>query len=71
MNQAQAPPSGTVTFLITDVVGSTAIWDQEPEQMKRLLERSFALTRRCLGEHHGFEFKSVGDGLYAAFASVE
>lgn len=57
--------------MITDVVGSTAIWDQEPEQMKRLLERSFALTRRCLGEHHGFEFKSVGDGLYAAFASVE
>ncbi len=65
------PPSGTVTFLITDVVGSTSIWDHDPDQMKRLLERSFALTRRCLKEHHGFEFKCVGDGVYASFGLVE
>ena len=46
------PPSGTVTFLLTDLEGSTRMWEQDPEAMKaamvrhdEILEKTFAETR--------------------------
>src|SRR5215216_5820577 len=61
-------PSGTVTFLFTDIEGSTALWEQRPEAMRVALARHDALVRAAIGEHHGHVVKTTGDGFHAAFA---
>jgi class 3 adenylate cyclase len=63
-------PSGVVTFLFTDLVGSTELLDQlGDDDADGLRRRHFALLRQTLGDHQGQEVKSLGDGLMAAFAS--
>src|SRR3954453_3938212 len=61
-------PSGTVTFLLTDVEGSTALWEEAPEAMRAALARHDALLRAAIGEHGGQVVKTTGDGFHAAFA---
>ncbi len=61
-------PTGTVTFLFTDIEGSTTRWEQHPEAMRAALARHDALLRAVLTAHGGFVFKMVGDAVYAAFA---
>jgi predicted ATPase/DNA-binding SARP family transcriptional activator len=68
---APAPlPTGAVTFLFTDIEGSTARW----EENARAMEAAQATSRRLIGAavdlHHGVVFKVVGDGMYAAFESA-
>jgi predicted ATPase/class 3 adenylate cyclase len=63
------PPTGTVTFLFTDVVGSTHRWDAEPETMKQALVRHDAIVREAIERHGGHIFKTVGDAFHAAFAT--
>ncbi len=63
-------PSGTVTFLLTDIEGSTALWEREPEPMRRAVARHDALLRQAIAAHHGQVFRSTGDGLCAAFATA-
>ena len=46
-------PSGTVTFLLTDVEGSTALWEEAPEAMRAALARHDALFRAAVHEHGG------------------
>jgi class 3 adenylate cyclase len=62
------PPTGTVTFLFTDIEGSTRRWDTEPNAMKHALARHDAILRDCIERHGGYVFKTVGDAFYAAFA---
>ena len=38
-------PSGTVTFLFTDIEGSTRLWEQDPLAMRSVVERHFSLLR--------------------------
>ncbi len=64
-----APPSGTVTFLFTDVVGSSRRWDAEPDAMKHALARHDAILRDSIEQHGGYVFKTVGDAFHAAFAT--
>ncbi|NTU80280.1 MAG: tetratricopeptide repeat protein [Chloroflexales bacterium] len=65
-----APPTGTVTFLFTDIEGSTWLWEQHPDAMSVALAAHDALLHRAIAEHHGYTFKTVGDAFYAAFATA-
>src|SRR6185503_7298104 len=61
-------PSGTVTFLFTDIEGSTARWEGHPEAMRVALAHHDALVRAAIQEHDGHVVKTTGDGFHAAFA---
>ena len=62
-----ALPSGTVTFLFTDLEGSTALWEQCPEAMSAALARHDELLREVIRDHTGTVFSDTGDGLAASF----
>jgi hypothetical protein len=61
-------PSGTVTFLFTDVEGSTRLWEEYPEAMRPALARHDELLRAAVADHQGHVVKTTGDGFNAAFA---
>src|SRR3954465_9317558 len=61
-------PSGTVTFLFTDIEGSTARWEHQPEAMGAALARHDALVRAAIVEHDGYVVKTMGDAFHAAFS---
>jgi predicted ATPase/class 3 adenylate cyclase/Tfp pilus assembly protein PilF len=63
-------PSGTVTFLFTDIEGSTRLWEQHPDVMAAALARHDAILVAAVVNHGGTVFKTVGDGIHAAFARV-
>ncbi len=63
------PPSGIVTFLFTDIEGSTALWERKPEAMKRALAQHDEILRAAVAKNHGFTFKQIGDAFQAAFFS--
>ena len=65
-----SPPTGTVTFLFTDVEGSTKLWERNPEGMSQALSRHDELIRNAVEAHDGFVFKTVGDAFYAAFSTA-
>src|SRR3712207_4484736 len=65
------PPSGTVTFLFTDVVGSSRRWDAAPDAMKHALARHDAILRVVIERHGGYVFKTVGDAFHAAFITPD
>jgi len=60
-------PSGTVTFLFTDLEGSTRLWEAHPEAMKDALTRHDEILRDAVEMHSGHVVKITGDGLHAAF----
>src|SRR5262245_34569386 len=64
------PPTGTVTHLSTDLEGSTALWEARPRAMRAAVERHDTLIRQAVAAHHGHVFRTVGDGLCAAFAAT-
>jgi class 3 adenylate cyclase len=64
------PATEMVTFLFTDLVGSTRMWDEQPDAMRVALQRHDALLRRTIEAHHGRVVKTTGDGVYAAFGSA-
>ena len=61
-------PTGTVTFLFTDIEGSTKRWEHHPDAMREALARHNSLLRSVITARGGFVFKMVGDAVYAAFA---
>ena len=64
-----AAPSGVVTFLFTDVEGSTRRWEADAESMRKALATHDEVLRAAIEEHGGWLFKHTGDGVCAAFAS--
>ena len=62
------PASGTVSFLFTDIEGSTQLWDSVPDAMRPALERHDEIFRSCIGACDGYVFSIGGDGFGAAFA---
>jgi class 3 adenylate cyclase len=70
MNTATPLPTGTVTFLLTDIEGSTRLWEQHPEAMRDALARHHALLTYPIEQHHGIVVKRQGEGdsLFAVFA---
>jgi predicted ATPase/class 3 adenylate cyclase len=63
-------PQGTVTFLFTDLEGSTRRWEAHPAQMREALARHDAIVRGAIESHAGVVFSTMGDGMAAAFASA-
>ncbi|MDQ5854609.1 MAG: tetratricopeptide repeat protein, partial [Chloroflexota bacterium] len=63
-------PTDTVTFLFTDIEGSTTRWEQHREAMQAALARHDAILREAIEGHGGVVFKTVGDAFYAVFASA-
>jgi predicted ATPase/class 3 adenylate cyclase len=63
-------PSGTVTFLFTDVEGSTRLWEEHPEAMKRALARHDVILREAVAASGGHVVKTTGDGIHAVFATA-
>src|SRR6478609_1927699 len=61
-------PSGTVTFLFTDLESSTSLWQDHPEAMKSALVRHDVIVREAIEAHDGYVVKTTGDGFHAAFA---
>jgi predicted ATPase len=57
-----------VTFLFTDIEGSTRLWEDAPDAMRAALERHDEILRTAIDTHAGFVFSTGGDGLAAAFA---
>jgi class 3 adenylate cyclase len=64
------PPSGTVTFLLTDLEGSTRLWEQNPDAMKGAMVRHDEILEKTIAAHQGHVFARMGDGMAAAFATV-
>ena len=64
------PPSGTVTFLFTDLVGSTRLWEEHADAMQTAMARHDELLRNAVDAHDGYVVKMTGDGLHATFASA-
>jgi predicted ATPase/class 3 adenylate cyclase len=64
-----AAPSGVVTFLFTDVEGSTRRWETDADGMRAALAAHDDVLRSAIEAHGGFMFKHTGDGMCAAFAS--
>lgn len=70
-DQKRALPTGTVTFMFTDVEGSTSLVRQlGDETFAQLLERHHQLIRDVLERHHGFEVATEGDSFFAVFSDV-
>ncbi|WP_424760152.1 ATP-binding protein [Mycobacterium sp.] len=63
------PPTGVVTFLFTDVEGSTRRWEADADAMRAALAAHDEALRSAIESHGGFMFKHTGDGVCAAFAS--
>ena len=63
-------PTGTVTFLFTDIEGSTTRWEQHREAMQAALARHDAVLRQAIEGHGGQVFKTMGDAFYAAFRTA-
>jgi predicted ATPase/class 3 adenylate cyclase len=63
-------PTGTVTFLFTDLEGSTRLWEEHPEAMRAALARHDDILRRTVEKRDGVVVKTTGDGLHAAFATA-
>ena len=63
-------PTGTVTFLFTDIEGSTRLWEQHPEGMRLALARHDTLLRQAIEANEGIVFKTIGDAFCAAFATA-
>ena len=61
-------PTGTVTFLFTDIEGSTRLWDVAPDSMRTALECHDSVMRGAIARHRGVVFSTGGDGFAAAFA---
>src|SRR5437763_982060 len=63
-------PTGTVTFLLTDIEGSTRLWENDREAMQAALARHDALAAAAIEQHAGVLVKSRGEGdsLFAVFA---
>lgn len=67
---SSARPTGTITFLFSDIEGSTARWQQDRGAMATALGRHDALMRAAIEQHGGYIFKTVGDAFCAAFATA-
>ena len=63
-------PTGTITFLFTDIEGSTTRWKHHREAMQAALARHDAILRAAIEAHGGHVFKTVGDAFYAVFTSA-
>jgi predicted ATPase/DNA-binding SARP family transcriptional activator len=63
-------PAGIVTFLATDIAGSSTLWERFPTEMVDALARHDEILEHAVTMHGGIVFKNTGDGVLAAFSSA-
>jgi predicted ATPase/class 3 adenylate cyclase len=63
-------PSGTVTFLFTDIEGSTALWERDRDAMEVAVDRHVVILQEAIAAQDGVLFKTIGDAIQAAFPTV-
>jgi predicted ATPase/class 3 adenylate cyclase len=63
-------PTGTVTFLFTDIEGSTKLWEQYPEAMKAALAKHDSILKQAIESKHGYIIKTTGDGIHTVFTTA-
>jgi predicted ATPase/class 3 adenylate cyclase/DNA-binding CsgD family transcriptional regulator len=63
-------PSGTVTFLFTDIEDSTRLWESTPADMAAAVQAHDVIVRSAIERHGGHIFATGGDGFCAAFSSA-
>lgn len=64
-------PTGTVTFLFTDIQGSTQLWQRHPAVMPQSLARHHTILRQAIEDHGGYVFQIIGDAFCAAFHTAQ
>ncbi|MEX1007414.1 MAG: adenylate/guanylate cyclase domain-containing protein [Acidimicrobiia bacterium] len=64
-------PSGLVTFLFTDIEGSTRLWEEHPDGMRAALAHHDELIRGAVEAQRGYVVKTTGDGVHAAFPTAD
>lgn len=64
-------PTGTVSFLFTDVAGSTRLWDSDREGMAASLAAHDRILTEALAAHGGYVFSTAGDSFGAAFPTAQ
>lgn len=65
-----ALPTGIVTFLFTDIEGSTRLWQDFPAAMPAALARHHEILRLAIASHDGYILQIVGDSFHVAFGSA-
>jgi predicted ATPase/class 3 adenylate cyclase len=70
MTDSPSPPTGDITFLFTDVEGSTALWDRAAEAMSAALAEHDRRIRAIVRRRGGYVFTTAGDSFAVAFASA-
>jgi class 3 adenylate cyclase len=63
-------PTGTVTFLFTDIEGSTERWERHGAWMAAAHARHEAILREAIAAHGGWAYKQIGDAFQAAFQTA-
>lgn len=63
-------PTGTVTFLFTDIEGSTQRWERYPDAMQCAFNRHEQIIRQCAELHNGYPYKMIGDAFQIAFPAA-
>ncbi|MFL7871259.1 MAG: adenylate/guanylate cyclase domain-containing protein [Anaerolineales bacterium] len=63
-------PSGTVTFLFTDIENSTPMWEKYPEAMKSALAKHDSILKEAIESNSGQIIKTTGDGVHAVFSTA-
>src|SRR4051794_38599575 len=63
-------PTGTVTFLFTDIEGSTKRWEAHPAAMQLAFARQEAILRQAIEANGGYAYKMIGDAFQVAFPTA-
>src|SRR5436309_1648939 len=71
MAPSQSLPTGTVTFLFTDIEGSTKLLNAHPDAYRAALVRHHDLLRQAVETNDGRVFETVGDAVYAVFSEPQ
>ncbi|MGE5210349.1 MAG: adenylate/guanylate cyclase domain-containing protein, partial [Acidobacteriota bacterium] len=70
MKPQASPPTGDVTFLFTDIEGSTALWDRTPDAMTESLAEHDRRMNSIIDRHDGYVFTTAGDSFAVAFQAA-
>jgi class 3 adenylate cyclase len=65
-----SPPTGTVTFLFTDIEDPTKLWERNPKAMQVALARHDEILREAIDVRRGYVFKTVGDAFCVVFLTA-
>jgi len=65
------PPTGTITFLFSDIEGSTKKWEKQPDAMRVALAAHDRILRDVFASTSGYVFKTIGDAFCVAFDTAQ